>query len=171
MGRRAGGCGGAFLALALAVLAAPAAWADDPDLLSVGAGAYNALRESREAELRLEYLFSYRFLYIVRPMAGMFATNERSFYGYGGICLDLEVGQHFVIMPEAASGFWSRGNGKDLGGPVEFKTGGEVAYRFDNFSRLGLLFDHTSNAGIYNRNPGVESALVVFSIPIGGPRP
>ena len=61
----------------------------------------------------------------------------------------------------------TRGGGKDLGGHVEFKTGGEIAYRFDDDSRLGFLFDHISNAGIYTKNPGVESAMLMYSIPFG----
>jgi len=67
-----------------------------------------------------------------------------------------------------AVGAWRRGSTetRELGGPIEFKSGGEFAYRFDNDARLGLLFDHISNAGIYKKNPGVESALLVYSIPL-----
>jgi len=165
----AGGFRGAVFALALVALA-PAARADDPDLLSAGAGVYNFLRDSKEAQLRLEYDFSYRFVYFIRPIVGMFATNERSFYGYGGLRVDFEICQHVVLIPEAAVGYWSRGDGKNLGGATEFKTGGEIAYRFDDYSRLGVLFDHISNAGIFKTNPGVESLLIIYSIPIGGPR-
>jgi hypothetical protein len=167
-----GGLGGiGVAALALGMIAAPpAARADDPDLLAVGAGAYNVLHESKEAQLRLEYRFSYRLLYIFRPVAGVLATNERTLYGYGGFRFDAEIGKHVVLTPEAVVGYWSRGAGKDLGGHIEFKTGGEFAWRFDDYSRLGVLFDHISNAGIYRKNPGVESALLVYSIPLGGPR-
>jgi lipid A 3-O-deacylase len=157
---------GAIASLAL-LIAPQAARADDPDLLSVAIGPYNVLHRDKEAQLRLEYRFSYRFLSIVRPVAGVLATNDGTVYGYGGIRLDAEFG-HFVIMPEAAVGYWTRGSGKDLGGPVEFKTGGEFAYRFNDYSRLGVAFDHISNAGIYHRNPGVESVLLVYSIPLGG---
>lgn len=168
---RIGGLGTAVLALA-SVLLAPlsAARADDPDLLTVGAGAYNVLHNSKEAQGRVEYRFSYRFLYIIRPVLGVLATNQGTVYGYGGFRFDAEIGRHFVIMPEAAFGLWSRGGGKDLGGAEEFKTGGEFAYRFDDYSRIGFLFDHISNAGIYKKNPGVESAMIMYSIPIGGPR-
>ncbi len=166
MSGRFGGLGAAFLALAL-VAAAPAARADDPDLLAIGGGAYNVLRAAKEAELRAEYRFSYRFLDIIRPVVGALGTNKGSFFGYGGFRLDAEIGRHFVITPEATMGYWSRGDGKDLGGAFEFKTGGEFAWRFDDYSRIGLLFDHISNAGIYKKNPGVESAMVVYSIPIG----
>jgi lipid A 3-O-deacylase len=162
--------GGLAAALALAVVVRPIpALADDPDLLAIGAGAYNALHNTKEAQLRLEYRFSYRFLYIIRPIVGVLATNERSAYGYGGFRFDAEI-KHLVITPEAAVGYWNRGGGKDLGGHIEFKTGGEFAYRFDDYSRVGFLFDHISNAGIYKRNPGVESAMIMYSIPFGGPR-
>ncbi len=164
-----GGLGTALLALALATWA-PAAQADDPDLLALGAGGYNVLHYQKEAQVRAEYRFSYRFLSIVRPIAGVLATNDRSVYTYGGFRFDAEIGQHFVIMPELAFGYWSQGAGKNLGGPEEFKEGGEFAYRFADYSRIGFLFDHISNAGIYKSNPGVESALIVYSIPIGGPR-
>ena len=161
---------GAVVAALVLFASAPHAWADDPDLLTVGGGAYNVLRKAKEAELRVEYRFSYRFLYIIRPVAGMLVTSDRSFYGYGGFRFDAEIGQHFVIMPEATFGGWSKGGGKDLGGAAEFKTGAEFAYRFDDYSRLGFMFDHISNAGIYKKNPGTESMLIVYSIPLGGPR-
>jgi lipid A 3-O-deacylase len=159
-----GGLGAA--GLILAVLAPPAR-ADEPDLLAVGAGAYNVLHKAKEAEARLEYRFSYRFLYVIRPIVGVLATNKRTVYPYGGFRFDAEIGRHLVITPEAAVGYWSRGGGKDLGGHIEFKTGGEFAYRFDNNSRVGFLFDHISNAGIYKKNPGVESAMLMYSIPLG----
>jgi lipid A 3-O-deacylase len=159
-----GGLGAA--GVVLAALAQPAR-ADDPDLLAIGAGAYNVLHKAKEAELRLEYRFSYRFLYVLRPIAGMLATHKGTIYPYGGFRFDAEIGRHVIITPEAAVGYWTRGGGKDLGGHIEFKTGGEFAYRFDNNARLGFLFDHISNAGIYKKNPGVESAMLMYSIPLG----
>ena len=164
---RLGGVGAAVALLAL-FASAPAARADDGDLLTIGAGAYNVLHNKKEAQLRTEYRFGYRFLYIIRPIAGVLATNKGTVYGYGGFRLDAEIGEHFVISPELAVGGWSKGGGKDLGGPVEFKSGGEFAYRFSDNSRLGFLFDHISNAGIYKKNPGVESAMLMYSIPLGG---
>lgn len=140
---------------------------DDPGLLAIGAGAYNVLHKDKEAQGRLEYRFGEHFLTYIRPMIGVLATNERSIYAYGGFGIDVVLAQHYVLMPVAAVGYWDQGNGKNLGAHTEFKTGGEFAYRFDDASRLGVAFDHMSNAGIGKRNPGVESALVVFSIPLG----
>ena len=51
---------------------------------------------------------------------------------------------------------------RELGGPIEFKSGGEVAYRFDNDARLGLLFDHISNAGLATPTPGINTVQLRF---------
>ncbi|HEX7969067.1 MAG TPA: acyloxyacyl hydrolase [Stellaceae bacterium] len=156
---------GAALAL---LLASPVAWAEDPALLAVGLGVYDLEDHSqRQVQLRVEYRFAEHFLSIVSPVAGALVTNRQSFYGYGGVRLDLAVGQHFVLMPVAAIGYWRRGNGENLGSGVEFKTGIELAYRFDDAARLGIAFDHISNAGLGLTNPGVESLLLVYSIPLG----
>jgi len=168
--RGIGGLAAAGMALAVVAQAVPAR-AEEPDLLAVGAGAYNVLHKSKEAQGRLEYRFSYRFLYIIRPIVGVLATNKGTLYGYGGFRFDAEIGRHFVITPEAAVGYWNRGGGKDLGGHIEFKTGGEFAWRFDDHSRLGLQFDHISNAGIGKHNPGTESLVLYYSIPIGASKP
>jgi hypothetical protein len=42
----------------------------------------------------------------------------------------------------------------------------ELAYRFDNRSRLGLAVSHYSNASIGDTNPGTETATVYYSIPL-----
>ncbi len=160
---------GALAALAVLAMIAEAR-ADDPDLLAVAIGPYNVLRRDKEAQLRLEYRFSYRLLSIIRPVIGALGTNDGTFYGYGGFRVEAVIAHHFVIMPEAVVGYWERGNGKNLGSHLEFKTGAEFAYRFADYSRLGVAFDHISNAGIGRVNPGVESALLVYSVPLGWAR-
>ena len=118
-----------------------AAWAEDPSFLAVGAGVYDVLHDFKAAQGRLEFRFANRFL-LVKPMVGMLVTSKGSVMGYGG-------------------------NGKNLGSALEFKTGAEFAYRFQDHSRLGLQFDHISNAGITKRNPGTESLVLFWSFPIG----
>src|ERR1700751_4524234 len=80
---------GAAALLAFAPIAAHAA---EPDLLAVGAGAYNVLHQDKEAQMRLEYRFSYRFLYVIRPIVGALGTDQGTLYGYAGIRLDAEIG-------------------------------------------------------------------------------
>jgi lipid A 3-O-deacylase len=146
--------------------AAPAApvRSDDPAFVSIGAGAYDVLHSNTAGELRGEYRFSQK-LWIFKPFLGMEGTTKRAFYGYGGFLVDIYLGNRWVIMPNAAFGYYDNGAGKDLGSHAEFRTGAEFAYRFDDRSRLGFTFHHISNAGIGKRNPGEEEMLIVFSLP------
>jgi hypothetical protein len=141
--------------------------ANDSSLLAIGAGAYNVLQDRKAAELRLEYRSALHLLYVVEPIAGLLATNRGTLYGYGGLRIDVMLGEHVVLSPSAAIGLWRPGSGKELGSTVEFKTGAELAWRFADASRLGISFDHISNAGLTLRNPGVESLLLVYSLPLG----
>ncbi|MEX0430694.1 acyloxyacyl hydrolase [Spiribacter insolitus] len=52
------------------------------------------------------------------------------------------------------------GNGKDLGGPLQFTSHVGVAWAPRGGLILGLRLQHTSNARFYNSNPGVDIASV-----------
>ena len=143
---------------------AAAASRDDPAFVSLGLGGFDVLHNYTAGQARGEYRFSQK-LWIFKPFLGMEGTTKRSFYGYGGFLVDIYLGNRWVIMPNAAFGYYDNGAGKDLGSHAEFRTGAEFAYRFDDRSRLGFTFHHISNAGIAKRNPGEEEMLVVFSLP------
>ena len=157
----------AMLGLCLGLMLVPrAARAADPSFIAVGAGVYDVLHDFKAAQGRLEFRFADRFIFI-KPMVGVLFTSKGSVMGYGGIRIDLYLGSHFVVTPNGAVGAFYRGDGKELGSTIEFKTGAEFAYRFDDHSRLGLQFDHISNAGIGRHNPGTESLVLLWSFPIG----
>jgi hypothetical protein len=158
------------LAAAALALCAGQAKADlvayEPALLTLGVGGYNILHQDKDAVFRGEYRFGTSFFYI-RPIVGIEANSAGGVYGYGGFGVNIPITEHIVLFPSAAYGYWSRGSGKDLGSHNEFRTGAEVAWRFDDDSRIGVTFHHISNAGITQRNPGVEEALLEYSIPLG----
>src|ERR1700722_15005187 len=150
------GCAAAALVAVMGATMCSAARADDPGMIAFGAGAYDFLHNYTAAEFRGEYRFGHG-LFFLKPIVGAFATTRGAYYGYGGIRADLVFADHYVIMPVAAVGYYQHGDGKNLRSVLEFKTGAEFAYRFDNASRLGIAFDHLSNAGISKRNPGEEN--------------
>lgn len=138
----------------------------DPDYLVFGAGAYEIERPRHEAQLRAEYRFAASWYYI-KPMLGMLVTNEKTVIPYAGFRVDLYLARHWVLTPNAAFAAFYRGNGINLGSrALEFKTGLELDYRFDDHSRLGVAFDHVSNAGLTKTNPGANSAVLYYAIPI-----
>ncbi|OZA01556.1 MAG: hypothetical protein B7Y02_17545 [Rhodobacterales bacterium 17-64-5] len=58
-----------------------------------------------------------------------------------------------------------QGDGPDLGGPVEFRSGVEIGFIANNGLRFGLSYDHRSNGGIYEDNPGLETVQLRLSVP------
>lgn len=121
--------------------------------------------EDDAASFGLEYRFN-PIEYRIRPMVGGFVNSDGSAYGYAGVNWEVPILSHQLYMiPNFAVGAYSRGDGKDLGGALEFRSGIEFAYQMENFHRIGLAFNHISNASLYDENPGVETLLLNYSVP------
>ena len=115
--------------------------------------AWFAARLQRALDLR-ERLYDAPFYRLVHAEAD----------GLPGLVID-RFGDTCVLQPNAAFVGYHKGNGKDLGGEFQFRTGGEIAWRFDDWSRLAIAFHHISNAGIYDDNPGTELLVLTYSVP------
>lgn len=63
-------------------------------------------------------------------------------------------------------GLYRQGNGLDLGHALEFATGIEVGTELRNGAQLSFLYEHRSNAGLSNVNPGLNTLSVLYSIPL-----
>ncbi len=145
---------------------AGAAEADDPDFLSIGGGYFDWNRQKNEAaEFRLEYRSDIKF-WIFKPFGGLMGTSDAAIYAYAGILTDFFFGNRIVVTPSFAPGYYENGDGLDLGHELEFRSQLEIAYRFDNRSRLGIAVSHMSNASIGDENPGTESAIIYYSAPL-----
>ncbi len=166
---------GLFRAIAAAVIVAtgvPAfatqARADDPAFISFGAGAYDWNRQKDEgAEFRLEYRSDTKFWHF-KPFFALAATSTAQGFLGAGVLIDVFLGRRLVVTPSFAPHLYVGGNNKlDLDYPLEFRSQLELAYRFDDRSRLGIAVSHYSNASLGDTNPGTESAMIYYSVPIG----
>lgn len=144
-----------------------------PDFLSFAIGAFDFYREkNRSFECDIEYKFHLKCLkspnrYLqFRPLVGIMATAKGSFYAYLGINFDLLFGEHILFAPGFAVGYYAAGQGKNLGYPIEFRSGVELAWQFSDWHRLGIHFYHLSNASLGCRNPGEESLVLYYDIPL-----
>jgi len=137
----------------------------DPAFVAVGVGGFDVNDDQTTFQLRAEYRAEDRFL-LFKPMAGATITGELGLYGYAGVLIDLYLGRRWALTPSFAAGAYDKGDGKDLGGTLQFRSAIELTYRMDGRGRIGLAFDHISNAGIYDRNPGTESLVFVYAIPL-----
>ena len=141
--------------------------AEAPSFISLGAGYYDPFKgDQAAAEARIEYRHGERF-WLFKPFAGATLTSDPSYFGYAGVLTDVYFGKRLVVSPSVAAGAYLRHNGKDMGSVFQIRSGLEIAYRFDNRSRLGVIFYHFSNAGLGDdRNPGSEAISLTYSIPL-----
>jgi len=138
---------------------------DDPDFLVIGIGGFDVNDDDSTFQGRIEYRSDRRFL-LFKPMAGFMVTGEAGLYGYGGVLADLYFGRRWTVTPSFAVGAYEEGSGKDLGGTLEFRSAIELGYRLDDRARIAIAFDHISNASLYDANPGTESVVVIYAIPL-----
>ncbi|WP_435311376.1 acyloxyacyl hydrolase [Primorskyibacter sedentarius] len=73
--------------------------------------------------------------------------------------------QSAYMQLHAMTGLYLQGDGPDLGGPIEFRSGIEFGLQARSGARFGLAYDHRSNAGIYDSNLGLETIQLRVSIP------
>ena len=152
--------------LVLALAGAPLRAEDDPALVSFGLGYFDFVNQRDDAlDLRLEYRHG-RGLWIFRPWAGIEVTGDGGVYGVGGFLADFSIGSRLVVTPSLGVGLFADGSGHDMGHIIEFRSQIEVAYRFDDRSRLGLSIGHISNAELTERNPGSEIVSLYYNIPL-----
>ncbi len=150
-------------------------WAEGPEepfRITIGAGAHNVRLDNETDKgnetvsmFRLEARLPYK-LWRFTPITGVEVTDRGAVYGYGGFMLDVFFGERFLISPNAAVGYYSEGDGRDLGYPLEFRTGLEAAYQFDHGGRLGVAYHHISNAELSDRNPGIETLTLNYALPL-----
>lgn len=129
-------------------------------------GYYSILRNEGSTQFGVEYRAPV-WDFGVRPTIGVNVNTDGDAYGYAGINWDVALVKNQVyLIPNFMVGAYHNGSGHDLGGAIEFRSGIELAYQFQNTSRLGIAFNHISNASIYDHNPGAETLLVNYAIPM-----
>lgn len=145
---------------------------DDGGTYVFGAGVYDSGlfggNNDAAASFSLEYRYGYDIALGIKPWLGGFVTTDGTVYGAAGLFRDFEVLPNVYITPQAGVGAWYQGDAdKDLGHVLEFRTGVEATYRFENGSRIGVAFYHLSNASISDDNPGQESIMATYVLPLG----
>lgn len=159
-------------ALAAALFLANAAAANDaPAMMRFGGGYAGDIIDDRNAAgiFAFEYQAGPELQFLkVRPSLGFsFATNA-AIYGWLGLNLDIYLGKRIVLTPGTAVGGYSKGEGQDLGGILEFKNGLDIAWRYDDWTRLGVGFHYMSNYGTGRADPGIATVMIFYAHPLGG---
>jgi len=144
----------------------------DPALIQVGAGVFDIIHQKPltgmvQVDYRSDYKIYKNKVIFIRPMCGFWINFESGFYTYAGLAFDLFLwDSNWIFTPSIGPGAYLRGNGKNLGFPLEFRDSVELSYRLPNNGRIGAQFYHMSNASMGSKNPGTECLLFFYGIPL-----
>ncbi len=136
--------------------------------LGVALGYYNVLEgHSEAADLRINYRPAHSIVFKkLHPWAELNLTSKGNLWLGAGLSYDVNLSNRLTLTPSFGAGAYKHTKGDiDLGYPLQFKSQIELGYRFLDNTRLSLAFSHLSNAGLGNRNPGVETLSIYYFIP------
>ena len=144
----------------------------DTPYLSAAIGKYDVLKNTPRdvamdirAEIDPNWIIYKRGIFTLKPFAAVEVTTDGALYGGAGFKFDTQY-EHIYFTPSVMVGVYHDGGGKDLGHAIEFRSGIELGYEFDNQARLGVGLSHISNADIGDRNPGTEILSLYYHHPI-----
>ena len=106
-------------------------------------------------------LFRESFLGKLSPITGGFLTENNAYYLYTGAQAEYDLGI-FTITPSFAPGYYSSGDGKDLGHSLEFKSEVQMSLNLSDSTQFGMSYNHISNASLGDKNPGANSYMINF---------
>ena len=101
------------------------------------------------------------FLGNFSPITGALVTADSAAYFYTGVQAEYKLGK-INFMPSFTPGLYSKGNGKDLGHVIEFKSELQISLDIFSNSQLGFSYNHLSNASLGTKNPGANSYMFNF---------
>ena len=113
-------------------------------------------------EHKNENLFRDTWLGRFSPTTGGFVTGKSSLYLYSGVEADYNLGP-LSISPSFAPGYYKKGDGKDLGSVLEFKSEVRIGLDILENSNIGYSYSHISNNDWGKRNPGTDNQSITYS--------
>ena len=101
------------------------------------------------------------FLGTLSPITGAMITADNAAYFYTGVQAQYKMGI-FDFTPSFTPGIYEKGDGKDLGHLVEFKSEVQLSLNLLENSQFGMSYNHISNASLGDKNPGANSYMFNF---------
>ena len=98
-------------------------------------------------------LFRDSFLGTIKPVTGFMFTADNATYLYTGVQAEYTLGK-INLTPSFAPGFYEKGDGKDLGHLVEFKSEVQLSLDLSPNTEFGFSYNHISNASLGKKSWG-----------------
>lgn len=140
---------------------------DNSSFFGLSVGLYDALKgDDLAATLGLEWQPGVKIAGLIKPLFGALVTTDGSFLGYGGLGLPIQLNRKWLIQPSVSVGYYEEGDGFDLGRRLAYRVGSEIAYVFDNQSRLGLNIHTITNGTSIDTDDRTEVISLVYTTPL-----
>ncbi len=136
---------------------------DGASYLQVAAGTYDLDENEDGVAGQIEWRFGKKYLFI-GPALGLLMNTDGGVYLYGQLYADMGFG-NLRIVPAFGFGAHDEGSSEDLGGTFQFISSLSIAYQMTNQGRIGIRYEHISNADIYDDNPGTDPLLLFYEHP------
>ena len=139
-----------------------------PRYITLAAGHVGVLDHGIEdpGVLKIEYRFRPGLVWSLAPAIGAAKSGNGASCVFADLARDFFPGAHWVVTPSFGIGSFADGEDVRLGNSIEFRSGIQLAYQFENHWRVGVALFHLSNGGISDRNPGTEPMFLSLSIPL-----
>lgn len=100
-----------------------------------------------------------------QPTTGASITSDNDIWiGAGGKwSTENSINSPIFIEMSLMPGLYLRGDGPDIGFPLQFRGALGAGYHFDGGASISVFFDHRSNAELSEINPGIETLGVRLS--------
>lgn len=130
-------------------------------------GMYDPFSHGKQAaSLNLEFQPGVQIAGILQPLFGALVTTNGALMGYGGVGIPFHIGTHYRLMPSVAVGAYHRGGGVDLHHALGFRVGTELAYVYDDNSRIGLNMHVLSSGASLGREDRTEVIGLAYTVPL-----
>jgi hypothetical protein len=156
----------------------PAAALDrHPDYIVGGFGVFDTAPRRDPSASGLDLRMGLRYWLSEPSVGGMTITergggSDRGGLSFGGVGLELTLGDSFIFTPSIAAGLQRSSDAKDPTNPIEIRAGLEAAYEFSNEWRIGAGIYHFGSTGttVDVKNNSSEMLTFTLSVPIGSSR-
>lgn len=102
----------------------------------------------------------------LQPVLGLSITSRGDTWVGAGAKWEHPLTQETYVESSLMPGLYAQVDGAGLNHAVEFRSSLGVGWEFDNGARFSLHFDHRSNAGLSNDNPGLETLGLRVAVPL-----
>lgn len=137
--------------------------ADAPARITASVGRSQFNRDWLGSEVMLAYDFDRSYGPLQPTVSASYSEQGELWLGGGAKWRIHDTASPFFVESAFQIGYHEIADGPNIGGNFHFRSDVGIGYEFDNGSALIVSYDHRSNGGITEINPGLETLIVEYS--------